>query len=98
MRSGGRAARAGGAGADDPYTIISADAHAGLPCEEYRPYLDLVPQGLEPVTLREGGTPLGNHPQTPWGVPTLGYRTRRKGKQSDRYIVRGRRRGKKGGR
>ena len=24
----------------DPYTIISADAHAGLPCEEYRPYLD----------------------------------------------------------
>ena len=44
----------------------------------------------------EGGTPLGNHPQTPWGVPTIGYRTRRKGKQSDRYIVRGRRRGKKG--
>jgi large subunit ribosomal protein L2 len=28
-------------------------------------------------------------------VPTLGYRTRKKGKQSDRYIVRGRRRGKK---
>ena len=46
----------------------------------------------------EGGNPLGNHPRTPWGVPTLGYRTRRKGKKSDRYIVRGRRRGKKGGR
>src|SRR6201989_3176677 len=46
----------------------------------------------------EGGTPLGHHPVTPWGVPTLGYRTRKKGKQSDRYIVRGRRRGKKGGR
>src|ERR1700750_1269119 len=46
----------------------------------------------------EGGNPLGNHPQTPWGGPTIGYRTRRKGKQSDRYIVRGRRRGKKGGR
>ena len=46
----------------------------------------------------EGASPLGNHPQTPWGVPTIGYRTRRKGKQSDRYIVRGRRRGKKGGR
>jgi large subunit ribosomal protein L2 len=46
----------------------------------------------------EGGTPLGNHPQTPWGKPTLGYRTRKKGKQSDRYIVRGRRRGKKGNR
>ena len=43
----------------------------------------------------EGATPLGNHPQTPWGVPTIGYRTRKKGKQSDRYIVRGRRRGKK---
>src|SRR5215204_1158647 len=46
----------------------------------------------------EGATPLGNHPQTPWGVPTIGYRTRKKGKSSDRYIVRGRRRGKKGNR
>ena len=46
----------------------------------------------------EGATPLGNHPQTPWGVPTIGYRTRKKGKSSDRYIVRGRRRGKKGSR
>jgi large subunit ribosomal protein L2 len=46
----------------------------------------------------EGATPLGNHPMTPWGKPTLGYRTRKKGKQSDRYIVRGRRRGKKGSR
>ena len=46
----------------------------------------------------EGATPLGHHPQTPWGVPTIGYRTRKKGKQSDRYIVRGRRRGKKGNR
>jgi large subunit ribosomal protein L2 len=44
----------------------------------------------------EGAGSLGNHPQTPWGVPTLGYRTRKKGKQSDRYIVRGRRRGKRG--
>jgi threonine synthase len=26
--------------------------------EEYRPYLDLIPDGLEAVTLREGGTPL----------------------------------------
>lgn len=46
----------------------------------------------------EGASPLGNHPQTPWGVPTIGYRTRKKTKQSDRLIVRGRRRGKKGGR
>ncbi len=42
----------------------------------------------------EGSTTAGRHPVTPWGVPTLGYRTRRKGKASDRYIVRGRRRGK----
>ena len=43
----------------------------------------------------EGSTTPGRHPVTPWGVPTLGYRTRKKGKQSDRYIVRGRRRGKR---
>jgi large subunit ribosomal protein L2 len=43
----------------------------------------------------EGSTTPGRHPVTPWGVPTLGYRTRKKGKSSDRYIVRGRRRGKK---
>ena len=43
----------------------------------------------------EGSTTPGRHPVTPWGVPTLGYRTRKKNKGSDRYIVRGRRRGKK---
>jgi large subunit ribosomal protein L2 len=43
----------------------------------------------------EGSTTAGRHPVTPWGVPTLGYRTRKKNKPSDRYIVRGRRRGKK---
>ncbi len=42
----------------------------------------------------EGSTTAGRHPVTPWGVPTLGYRTRKKNKASDRYIVRGRRRGK----
>jgi large subunit ribosomal protein L2 len=42
----------------------------------------------------EGSTTAGRHPVTPWGVPTLGYRTRKKGKASDRYIVRARRRGK----
>jgi large subunit ribosomal protein L2 len=46
----------------------------------------------------EGSTTAGRHPVTPWGVPTLGYRTRKKNKKSDRYIVRGRRRGKKGNR
>ena len=43
----------------------------------------------------EGSTTPGRHPVTPWGVPTLGYRTRQKNKKSDQYIVRGRRRGKK---
>jgi large subunit ribosomal protein L2 len=42
----------------------------------------------------EGSTTPGRHPVTPWGVPTLGYRTRRKHKPSSRYIVRERRRGK----
>jgi large subunit ribosomal protein L2 len=42
----------------------------------------------------EGSTTAGRHPVTPWGVPTLGYRTRKKNKSSNRYIVRGRRRGK----
>src|SRR4051794_5020528 len=43
----------------------------------------------------EGSTTPGRHPVTPWGVPTLGYPTRKKNKQSDRFIVRRRRR--KGG-
>ena len=42
----------------------------------------------------EGSTTPGRHPVTPWGVPTLGYPTRKKNKQSDRMIVRRRRRGK----
>ncbi len=42
----------------------------------------------------EGSTTPGRHPVTPKGIPTLGYRTRKKNKASDRYIVRGRRRGK----
>jgi large subunit ribosomal protein L2 len=42
----------------------------------------------------EGSTTPGRHPVTPWGVPTLGYPTRKKNKQSDRDIVRRRRRGK----
>ena len=43
----------------------------------------------------EGSTTPGRHPVTPWGKPTLGYRTRKKGKTSDRYVVRGRKRRKK---
>jgi large subunit ribosomal protein L2 len=29
----------------------------------------------------------GNHPMTPWGKPTTGYKTRRGARPSDRYIV-----------
>ncbi|HEV2075943.1 MAG TPA: 50S ribosomal protein L2 [Thermoleophilaceae bacterium] len=39
----------------------------------------------------EGHTTAGRHPVTPWGVPTLGYPTRKKRKPSDRDIVRRRR-------
>ena len=54
---------------------------------------------MNPVDHPHGGgeahhTP-GGHPVTPWGKPTIGYRTRKKGKASDAMIVRGRRRGKK---
>lgn len=41
----------------------------------------------------EGKAKGGRHPVTPWGKPTLGARTRGK-KLSDKYIVRGRKRGK----
>ncbi|MFS8582350.1 MAG: 50S ribosomal protein L2 [Limnochordales bacterium] len=40
----------------------------------------------------EGKAPIGlPRPVTPWGKPTLGYRTRKKNKKSDAYIVRRRR-------
>lgn len=39
----------------------------------------------------EGKATSGRHPVTPWGKPTLGYRTRRN-HQSDKYIVKGRKR------
>jgi len=36
----------------------------------------------------EGKSPQGNpHPVTPWGQPTKGYKTRKKKKSSNRYIV-----------
>lgn len=34
----------------------------------------------------EGKAPVGGKPQTPWGKPAMGYRTR-KAKQSDKYIT-----------
>ncbi len=36
----------------------------------------------------EGKSSAGRHPVTPWGKPTLGYRTRKKNKPSNKYIVR----------
>ena len=36
----------------------------------------------------EGKTSGGRHPVTPWGVPTKGYKTRKKNKSSNRMIVR----------
>ncbi|MBV8772723.1 MAG: 50S ribosomal protein L2, partial [Deltaproteobacteria bacterium] len=51
---------------------------------------------MNPVDHPHGGgegRSKGNHPQSPWGMPTKGYKTRGK-KQSDRYIVSRRPRGK----
>lgn len=37
----------------------------------------------------EGKAPIGRKsPVTPWGKPTLGYKTRKKNKESDKYIIR----------
>ena len=52
---------------------------------------------MNPVDHPHGGgegKSKGHHPVTPWGVPTIGKRTRPKHKESDKLIVRGRRRGK----
>jgi large subunit ribosomal protein L2 len=51
---------------------------------------------MNPVDHPHGGgegRSKGNHPQSPWGMPTKGYKTRKK-KPSDRYIVSRRPRGK----
>jgi large subunit ribosomal protein L2 len=51
---------------------------------------------MNPVDHPHGGgegRSKGNHPQSPWGMPTKGYKTRGK-KPSDRYIVSRRPRGK----
>ena len=52
---------------------------------------------MNPVDHPHGGgegRSKGNHPQSPWGMPTKGYKTRGK-KTSDRYIVSRRPRGKR---
>ena len=38
----------------------------------------------------EGKSPIGGKPQTPWGKPAMGYRTRRGKKASDQFIVKAR--------
>jgi len=52
---------------------------------------------MNPVDHPHGGgegknKTAGRHPVTPWGVPTKGHRTRKKGKASDRLIIRRRKR------
>jgi len=39
----------------------------------------------------EGKTPPGRQPVTPWGAPTIGYKTRKRRKDTDKYIIRRRR-------
>ncbi|MCK4305512.1 MAG: 50S ribosomal protein L2 [Candidatus Eisenbacteria sp.] len=41
-----------------------------------------------PMGGGEGRSSGGRHPCTPWGKPTKGYKTRKKGKQSNKWIVR----------
>ncbi len=48
---------------------------------------------MNPVDHPHGGgegknKTAGRHPVTPWGVPTKGHRTRKKGKPSDKLIIR----------
>jgi large subunit ribosomal protein L2 len=42
----------------------------------------------------EGRAPIGGQPQTPWGKPAMGYKTR-KNKRTDRFIVRRRNAGRR---
>ncbi len=44
----------------------------------------------------EGSNPIGlKHPKTPWGKPALGVKTRRKGKESDKLIIKRRKKKKR---
>jgi large subunit ribosomal protein L2 len=40
-----------------------------------------------PMGGGEGRSSGGRHPTTPWGKPTKGYKTRKKNKASNKYIV-----------
>ncbi len=48
-----------------------------------------------PLGGGEGKSAGGRHPCTPWGKPTVGAKTRKKGKPSDKYIIRRRKSKKK---
>lgn len=44
----------------------------------------------------EGGSPIGlKHPKTPWGLPALGFKTRKRKKYSDKLILKSRHKKKK---
>ncbi|MFC1736518.1 50S ribosomal protein L2 [Candidatus Hydrogenedentota bacterium] len=43
-----------------------------------------------PMGGGEGKSSGGRHPCTPWGVPTKGYKTRKKNKASNKFVVRSR--------
>jgi len=49
-----------------------------------------------PLGGGEGKSSGGRHPATPWGKPTKGYKTRKKRKYSDKYIIKRREKRKKG--
>lgn len=49
-----------------------------------------------PLGGGEGKSSGGRHPATPWGKPTKGFKTRKKGKYSDKYIIKRREKRKKG--
>ena len=90
-------AEAAASGTDEPAgTPDSGEARAleGLPPGSALLVVKRGPNAGSRFLLDAEVTTAGRHPVTPWGVPTLGYRTRKKNKASDRYIVRGRRRGK----
>jgi large subunit ribosomal protein L2 len=62
----------------------------------WRPYVRGM--AMNPVDHPHGGgegRSKGNHPQSPWGTPAKGYKTRGK-KRSDQYIISRRPRGKRG--
>ena len=78
-------------------TLFTRIINGEIPCHKvYEDALTFAFLTIEPIhlghTLVVPGSyqQVARHPVTPWGVPTLGYRTRKKGKKSDQYIVRGR--------